>query len=159
QLAFELVQKTPIGILGNDLLRSRLDQPRIAQPQRIKSDGILGVVVPPFVVLDFANSLEGVVVLARDASVDELPRDSRRVANAEVGGVENRPERSLGRDRVPPGVFTVGRNHAAKVLRPRAVDRRIQNHVTSIAGAYFLRLGREGKERVDLALCKQVERL
>src|SRR5215471_193588 len=33
QLAFELVQEAPVGAIGNNLLRARLDQPGIAHPQ------------------------------------------------------------------------------------------------------------------------------
>src|SRR6516162_4535169 len=47
QLAFELVQEPPIGALGDDLLRARLDDSRFVQAQGIEPDGILGVVFPP----------------------------------------------------------------------------------------------------------------
>src|ERR1700746_173865 len=36
QLAFELVQKAPIRAVGDDLVRARLDQARLVQPQRVK---------------------------------------------------------------------------------------------------------------------------
>src|SRR4029077_1844536 len=36
QLAFELVQETPIGAVGDDLVRARLDHAGLVQAQRIK---------------------------------------------------------------------------------------------------------------------------
>src|SRR6516165_1740601 len=78
---------------------------------------------------------------------------------SEIGGPQYRTQRALGSDRVPPDVLTVGRRHATKVLRPRAIDCRIQNHMTRTTGTQFLRLGRESEKRVDLALREQVERL
>ena len=129
------------------------------QLQSVKPDGVLGVVVPPFVVVDFADRLEGVVILARDAGIDKPPRDPRGVADTEVGGPQNRPQRPLGRDRISQDIFTAGCQHAAEVLRPRTVYRRIQNHVTDMPGPQFLRLGRESEESIDFTLREQVERL
>src|SRR5438105_12047679 len=50
QLAFELVEKSPIGTLGDELLRARLYQPRFVQAQRIKPERVLVIVFAPFVV-------------------------------------------------------------------------------------------------------------
>ena len=68
------------------------------QPQSVEPDDILCVVVPPFVVTDFADCLESVIILASDPAVDKQLGDGRRVANAEVGGFEKRTQRSLGPD-------------------------------------------------------------
>src|SRR6516165_12243297 len=50
QLAFERVEEAPIRVLGDDLLRGQLDEARLAHPQRVKPDRVLGVVLPPYVV-------------------------------------------------------------------------------------------------------------
>src|SRR5438552_889736 len=50
QLAFELVQETPICAVGDDLLRARLDHAGFMQSQRVEPEAILGVVFAPFVV-------------------------------------------------------------------------------------------------------------
>src|SRR5437899_2674385 len=55
QLALELVQETPIGAFGDDLIRARLDEAGVAQAQRIKAQGVFGVVFAPFVVRELAQ--------------------------------------------------------------------------------------------------------
>src|SRR6516164_3234956 len=57
QFAFELVQKAPIGAVGDDLLRARLDEVSFAHAQCVKTDRVLVVVLPPFVVRQFAEHL------------------------------------------------------------------------------------------------------
>ena len=47
QLALELVPVAPIRTVGENLVRTRLDHARLAQPQRVKTARILGIVVPP----------------------------------------------------------------------------------------------------------------
>src|ERR1700741_5603281 len=65
QLAFELVEKPPIGAFGNDLLRARLDEARLAHAQRVEAHRVRSVIVSPSVVRDLVQRLEDVVV-ARD---------------------------------------------------------------------------------------------
>src|ERR1700730_5309327 len=43
QLALELVEATPIGFFGDDLLRIRIDQARFIQPQRAKPHRVVGI--------------------------------------------------------------------------------------------------------------------
>src|ERR1700719_3444861 len=50
QLAFELVEEAPVGALGDDLLRGRLDEPGVAHAQRVEPDRVLWVVLPPSIV-------------------------------------------------------------------------------------------------------------
>ena len=50
QLAFELVEEAPICAVGNDPIGSRLDQPSLVQPKRVKANRVLGVVIPPSIV-------------------------------------------------------------------------------------------------------------
>src|SRR6266478_6416619 len=76
-LAFELVQEAPIGALGDDLLRARLDEARFVQTQGIESDRVLGVVFPPFVVRQPAERLQRVIV-----SFVKPPSTSSRAARA-----------------------------------------------------------------------------
>src|SRR5215472_2731314 len=49
QLAFELVQKPPVGTVRNDLLWARFDQAHFVQAQSVPPDRVFGVVFPPFV--------------------------------------------------------------------------------------------------------------
>jgi hypothetical protein len=55
-----------------------------------------------------------------------------------------------------PDELGVARQQTAEVLRPRAVDRTIQDHVADAAGARLLGRGRKAEKRVDLALGEQV---
>ena len=127
--------------------------------QGIKPDRVLGVVVPPFVVRQFAQGLQRVIVLPGEAPIDNVLRNPRRLGGAEVGGLEDGAHHPPGRDRVLLDVFPVAAEHAAEILRPRAIHRRVQNHVPGMTGAQFLGLGREPEEGIDLALREQVERL
>src|SRR6516225_4018343 len=43
QLAFELIQKPPVGAVGDDLLRRRFDEASFALAQSIEPDGVFGV--------------------------------------------------------------------------------------------------------------------
>ena len=45
-----LVQEAPIAAFGKDLLRVGFDEAEFVQAQRVKADGVLGVVFAPFVV-------------------------------------------------------------------------------------------------------------
>jgi hypothetical protein len=50
QLAFDLVEKTPVGAVGDDFLRARLDQACFVHAQGIEPHRVLGVPLAPFVV-------------------------------------------------------------------------------------------------------------
>src|SRR6266516_3802568 len=73
QLAFELVEESPIRAVGNDPVGARLDQAALAQPQRIEPDRILSIVLPPLVVREFLQRLERVVV------EHSMPRNTSRL--------------------------------------------------------------------------------
>src|SRR5947207_12124953 len=74
QLAFELVQETPVGAVGNDPLRARLDEPHFVQPQGVKPDGVLGIIFPPFIVRNVTQGLDGIIVARGKAAIDKLLR-------------------------------------------------------------------------------------
>ena len=50
QLAFQFVEEAPIGVLGDDLLRRRLDQTVFMEAQRVEADRVLGIVFAPSIV-------------------------------------------------------------------------------------------------------------
>ena len=89
QFALEFVEEAPIGILGDDLLRTRLDEARIVQTQGIKPDRVLGVLLPPFVVRQLGQRLTCVFVLVDETAIDNGLRDPRRLGSAEVGRLED----------------------------------------------------------------------
>src|SRR5271167_291206 len=88
QLALELVEKAPIRAVGDDLLRAGVNHADLAQPQRVESHRVLGVVLPPLVVGDLAQRLFGIVIAIGDTAGDKLPRNSRGVADAKIGGLQ-----------------------------------------------------------------------
>src|SRR5215472_6724018 len=105
------------------------------QAQRIETQRVPGVVVPPFVVGKLADGLEGIVIAGGEAAIDEPPRDRRRIAGAKLGGLKNGAQYALGCYRMFSDVILVGPEHAAEILRPGTVDRRADDHMAGVAGA------------------------
>src|SRR5215469_569238 len=99
ELAFQLVQKAPIGALVNDLLRARFDHADFMQAQCVESEGVFVIVFAPFVVRQFTERLQRIIVSAGETAIDELPRGARRIAGADIGRLQDRPHRSPRRDR------------------------------------------------------------
>ena len=56
-------------------------------------------------------------------------------------------------------IFPVAHQHAAKILRPRAVHRRADDHLSDMAGAQLLRIGWKREEGVDLTFRKKLQRI
>ena len=48
--------------------------------------------------------------------------------------------------------------HAAEILRPRAVDGSVHDDVADMPGVQLLRLGRKAQESVDLAIDETLDR-
>src|SRR5215470_17734468 len=84
QLSFELIEEAPIGAIGNDRLRARLDHSGLAQPKRIESHRILGVIISPFAVGDVAQGLKCIVIARRELPLDQPLRNHLGVADTEI---------------------------------------------------------------------------
>src|SRR5215813_2157208 len=156
QLALELVEEAPVGAVGDDLLWARFDQTDLVQPQRVEAHGVLGVVLAPLVVGQFAQSLQRIVVPRGEAAIDNLPRDALRLGGAEIRRFEDGTNHALGRDRIVSDIIAVARQYAAKVLRPRAVERAVEDDAPDTLGAQLLRTRRKAEDGVDLALGEQL---
>src|SRR5258708_26341799 len=63
QLLLQFVEEPPVGALGEDLLRARLDHARFVQPESIESRRVLGIVLTPFAVRQLLHRLQRVVVI------------------------------------------------------------------------------------------------
>jgi hypothetical protein len=61
QLALQLVEKAPIRVLADELLWVGLDQTGLVHPQRIETERVLRVVIPPNVIADLAQCLQRVI--------------------------------------------------------------------------------------------------
>jgi hypothetical protein len=53
QLTFQLVEETPVGALGDERVRARLDHADLVQPERIEPERVLGIVLAPAGIGDF----------------------------------------------------------------------------------------------------------
>src|SRR5215471_13198811 len=143
QLAFDLVQKAPIGAVGDNLLRARLDEAHFLQPQCVEPDSIFGIVFAPFVGI-FFQGLQQKVIPVSETAIGDVLRDTLGFAVAEIRCLQDGADRALGGNRVLVNEFPIADQHAAEILRPRTVQGRIDNDVTGgVASAVFLRVGRE----------------
>src|SRR5438445_357132 len=86
---------------------------------------------------------------ASGAATDEAGR-LLRVRGTQIGGLEDRPQRPLGRDGVLPYEVPMRADHAAEVLRPRALRARAEHQVADPLAAQLLRDRREPREGVNL---------
>src|SRR5712692_6317014 len=82
---FQLVQEAPVGALGDDLLRARLDHPAFAHPQRVEAHRVLGIVLAPLAERDLLEHLQGVVVAGRLAFIHHELCDSFWLKGTHVG--------------------------------------------------------------------------
>src|SRR6516162_2028606 len=121
QLAFELVKEAPVRAVDDDLLRARLDEARFAHAQGVEPERIIGIVFAPFVVRVVVQSLQCVVVALRETAIDELPRGTRRIAGAQIGGLQDCPQHPFARDRVLAHEFAIAGEQATEILRPRPI--------------------------------------
>src|SRR6266850_1831282 len=116
QFLLQLLEEPPVSTLRDQALRRRLDHPRLAEAEGIEADGVLRIVDAPLVVRNILHGLERIVVARREAAVDEGPSGPLRLEGADVGRLQDRPQRPLGRDRMFADELPVTRGEAAKVL-------------------------------------------
>src|SRR5215831_1875219 len=57
QLTLELIENPPVGALRDEGCRARLDHARLAQPQGVKADRIIGIIVAPACVGNLLHGL------------------------------------------------------------------------------------------------------
>src|SRR6266542_1393683 len=56
-------------------------------------------------------------------------------------------------------IVAVAAQHAAEILRPRAVEGAAEDYMAGVAGAQFLGLGRQGEKGIELAIDEKIERM
>src|SRR5439155_26674568 len=78
------------------------------------------------------------------------PTGAFSLGSADGGRLQYRPQRPLGGDRMFANELPIARGHAAKVLRPRPVDRAVDADVSEFPGAELLRIRRKCEVGVDL---------
>src|SRR5438093_138407 len=126
------------------------------QPECIKSDRVLGIVVPPSVEGNVLQRLERIVVSIGEAVIDHPSRRSCGIADAEVGRLEDRAHYAFSRHRMSADKVPVARQHAAKVLRPGAVHIAVYDYVPKLSCAQLLRLRWSTQERVSFPVDKEL---
>src|SRR5215469_12460888 len=151
QLAFELVQKAPVGAVGNDLLRVRLDYAGFVQPKGIEPDRVFGVVLTPFVVGNLGQRLQRIIVAVGETPINDPSGGARRLGDAKIGGLEKGAQYTLGRHRIFAHIIAVARQHAAIILRPRPVEGAVDDDPADMLRAQLLRVRGKAEERVDFA--------
>src|SRR5215471_6731829 len=132
QLLPELVDKPPVGALGNGLFGTRLDHPGIAEPQRIESHGGRRVDGAPIAVRKRPHRLQRPVVTVGVAVVYEKSRSTLGLARADVRRFEERPQRPLGGHWVLPDKVAICCHHAAEGLGPGTVGEGIDEHAADL---------------------------
>src|SRR5438067_10507812 len=88
QLALQFIEEAPVGAPRDDSRRTRLDELDLVQPQCIEAKRVLRIVFAPFVVAVVPQGLQRILVTRRKAAIDELLRDARRVADAQIGRLQ-----------------------------------------------------------------------
>src|SRR5712672_3605462 len=100
QLAFELVEESPIGTLGDDPVGVRLDHARLTQAQCVEAERVFGIVLAPLVIGDFLERLQRVVIPRRESAFDQAPCSAHGIAGAEIGRFEDGAQRPLRSNRI-----------------------------------------------------------
>src|SRR5438132_7968469 len=152
QLFPELVEKPPVGAVGNQLLWAALHHPGFPQAKRVEAHGLLRVVRSPAAERDLRHRLAGVLWRALEALVRKCPRAAARLHGAQLIALEDGAEGSLGRHGVSLDELAVGRDQAAEVLGPGAVECAVDQDPPDLPGPQLLRVGRKPEKAVDLAL-------
>src|SRR5712692_2092216 len=71
QLLLQLVEKPPVGALGDELLETALAHPGLVQTHSVEAHRILWVELPPHVVGELLHDLKGSVVAAHVTLVQQ----------------------------------------------------------------------------------------
>src|SRR5215467_4817485 len=155
QLLLELVEEAPVGTLGEDLLRRRLDEPHLTESERIEAHGIFGVVVPPPIVVNLFHRLQRVVVFSREAAIDDGPRGPLRIHGAEICRLQDRSHGSLGRYWITSDKRLISSYDAAEVVRPRSIYRAVDDNAPDPLRPELLGNRGESNEGIDLAISEE----
>src|SRR5262249_22385364 len=73
-----------------------------------------------------------------------------------MGSLQDGAQHRFSRDRMVSDIIAVARQYAAKVLRPGAVERAVEDDAPDALGAQLYRVRRKAEEGVDLALGEQL---
>jgi hypothetical protein len=126
QLLLQFVEEAPVGALGDDRLRGRLDHPCLVEAQGVEADGILRVVLAPSAIGDLLHGLEGERIGGLEALVHEELGGSVRLESAETGRLENGAHGAFAGHRMLSDELPIPCDHAAEVVGPGPVHAAVQ---------------------------------
>src|ERR1700692_409797 len=145
--------------MGDNFRRARFHHPRFAQTKRVKTDCVFGIVVTPVVVRHVRKGLNRIVLAEREAPIYQTLRNKGRLAHAQIRCPEHGANQTLSGDGIFADEFAISRQHAAKILRPWAIPRAVDDDMTDVLRTQTLWFWRKSEEGVDLTLSKQLDRL
>src|SRR5262249_884544 len=151
ELLFQLVEDSPVGALGEDLLRARLDHAGLVKPERVEPERVRRVDLAPSRPRDLLQRLQDVILPHREPTLTERPCRAGRLERTPLLSLQDRSKRALERDGVACGELAVRGEHAAEVLRPRTVHRAVHHDVSDLLLAQLLRVRWKAEIAVDLA--------
>src|SRR5512143_11423 len=124
ELFFQLVHEAPDGMLVDRLLGIGLYHPDVPHAQRVKTDRIFGVVIPPLVVGYVLEFLEGIRVVdfLDDLLCNKSSRCQLGVAGDDIVRHEDGADSPLGGYGVLLYEVTMPGHHTAEVLGPWFVN-------------------------------------
>src|SRR5262249_35436338 len=131
QLAFKLVEKAPIGAVDDEFVGSGFELSELVHPQTVEAQRVFRVELAPAVPWDLVQGLERAGVGKLDeAAVVHLPYGTLRLRPAQIGRLQDGAQHALGGNRIPLDKVRVAGQQAAEILRPRLIQRHIQDRAT-----------------------------
>src|SRR6516225_5149247 len=158
KFAPNLVEEPPVGSIRDDFRRARFHHPSFAQTKRVKTHCVFGIVLTPVVVRHVRKSLSRIVASGREAPIYHTLRNKGRFVHAQIRRPEHGAKQTLGSDGIFSYKFAIPGQHAAKILRPWAILRAVDDDMSDVLRTQPLWFWRKSEEGVDLALSEQLDR-
>src|SRR5215813_1956685 len=155
-LLLQLVEETPLGALGDDLLWARRDHPGLVQTQRIEAHRVFGIILAPAVIGDLLHRLQGIIVAWCEASLYDEPGSALGLEGTNIGRLQDRTQRPFGGHRMLADKLPAAGRNAAEVLRPGSVHGAVDDHIANLLCPQFLWHWRKANQRVNLPLGEEL---
>jgi hypothetical protein len=159
ELFLELVEKSPVRALGDELFRTRLDEADLVQTQSMEAERVLGIGISPAAIRQVLQNCQCHLVARLVPLGGQIARRPLRFLRAEIRGLQEGAQRASRRDRILLGECTAGTDHAAEILRPGAILEGIEDDTADLLGPQLFALWSERKECIRLAVHEGLERV
>src|SRR5262245_32168820 len=121
QLLLQLLDEAPVGALGDELLGAAFDHPHFVEPQGVEADGVFRVVLTLARIGNLPKGLRCIVQLVYIPTAHDEAGRPIWVRGTQGGSLEDGPQRPFACDGMLAYEIPMGADHAAEVLRPRAI--------------------------------------